>query len=218
MAATKHRCVWVQGWPENAKVLLTWWCLTCKNAHLHMLWHNGFTKSVHHSLRSATKKRHNHHNLMHTCKSSLGPFFPTQKSGKNPHLTSRLNQGLEESTTHNYQIQTVPCPSFALEEEEQSFASILWEWWNLVMTFVFSLKQLCIEWNFYSIFNPGWSGMSLLSPSFPIVFSFSSVTKTRESQNELNGEEEVKDLPNHLSQEKHLDFPCLSLFQKSSSF
>ena len=56
------------------------------------------------------------------------------------------------------------------------------------------------------------------SPSFPIVFSFSSVTKTRESQNELNGEEEVKDLPNHLSQEKHLDFPCLSLFQKSSSF
>ena len=45
--------------------------------------------------------------------------------------------------------------------------------------------------------------MSLLSPSFPIVFSFSSVTKTRESQNELNGEEEVKDLPNHLSQEKH---------------
>lgn len=61
--------------------------------------------------------------------------------------------------------------------------------------------------------------MSLLSPSFPIVFSFSSVTKTRESQNELNGEEEVKDLPNHLSQKKTLHgFPCLSLFQKSSSF
>ena len=56
----------------------------------------------------------------------------------------------------------------------------------------------------YSIFLGmiQWSGMSLLSPSFPIVFSFSSVTKTRESQNELNGEEEVKDLPNHLSQEK----------------
>lgn len=149
---------------------------------------------------------------------SCGSFLSNTKKRKKSHLTSRLNQGLEESTTHNYQIQTVPCPSFALEEEEQSFASILWEWWNLVMTFVFSLKQLCIEWNFYSIFNPGWSGMSLLSPSFPIVFSFSSVTKTRESQNELNGEEEVKDLPNHLSQEKHLDFPCLSLFQKSSSF
>lgn len=82
MAATKHRCVWVQGWPENAKVLLTWWCWRVK-MHICTCFNTTASPNPCIILWDQLQKRHNHHNLMHTCESSLGPFFPTQKSGQN---------------------------------------------------------------------------------------------------------------------------------------
>lgn len=76
---------------------------------------------------------------------SCGSFLSNTKKRKKSHLTSRLNQGLEESTTHNYQIQTVPCPSFALEEEEQS-------WMLRLGNDEILLWLLFLVWNSYSCY------------------------------------------------------------------
>ena len=47
--------------------------------------------------------------------------------------------------------------------------------------------------------------------------SFSLVTKTRESQNELNRKQEVKDLPNHLSQQEKQLVLFQEIMEKSLS-
>ena len=103
---------------------------------------------------------------MHTCESSLGPFFSNTKKRKKSHLTSRLNQGLEESTTHNDQIQTVPCPSFALEEEEQSFQAFCGNDEILLWLLFLVWNSYVLHWNFLLNFQ---SGMIRDEPIEPIV-------------------------------------------------
>ena len=108
---------------------------------------------------------------MHTCKSSLGPFFPTQKIGKNRishRAWTKVSKRALPTITKSRQFHAQASP---WKKRNSPLSAFCGNDEILLCLLVFSWKQLCIALEFLLNFlrdDPGWAYWAHHFPSFSL--------------------------------------------------